>query len=278
MGYRPSSEDSEQLRIEAHFEPSVVSIQSKSCTSPQGGFLARLHPVPEREASMKGYGQFCPVAKAAEVFAERWTPLVVRELLAGSTQFNHLHRGVPLMSRTLLSRRLKQLEETGVVKRKSGPRGPEYHLTTAGREFAPMIHCLGEWGQRWFRSKYGPDETDVRLLTWEMRRSVKPEAFPPGRASVEFDFVDQPESKRHWWIVIDGNEADLCPTDPGYEVNLLVQTDLKTLTCIWMGDISIRNALASGKLEIEGSRAYRQCFERWLGCSGFASVKSVKAA
>jgi DNA-binding HxlR family transcriptional regulator len=227
---------------------------------------------------MRGYGQFCPVAKAAEVFAERWTPLVVRELLTGSAHFNAIHRGVPLMSRTLLSLRLKQLEDTGVVqRRKAGARGMvEYHLTEAGREFAPMIQCLGEWGQRWYRSKYRPDELDVRLLTWQMRRTVRPEAFPPGRVSVEFDFYDQPESKRHWWIVGDGEEADLCPTDPGYEVNLFVRTDLKTFTRVWMGDISVRNAVASGKIELDGGRVFRQCFERWLGLSGFAGVKPAK--
>ena len=113
---------------------------------------------------MKGYGQFCPVAKGAEVFAERWTPLVLRELLCGSTHFSDLHRGVPLMSRSLLSLRLKQLEQIGVVERKRGPQGPEYHLSQAGREFAPIIRQLGEWGQRWFRSRYVRDELDVTVL------------------------------------------------------------------------------------------------------------------
>ena len=139
---------------------------------------------------MRGYGQFCPVAKGAEVFAERWTPLVLRELLCGSTHFNDLHRGVPLMSRTLLSQRLKQLEEIGIVKRKSGPKGPEHHLTQAGKDFAPIVARLGEWGQRWFRSKFSHDELDVTLLVWDMRRTVKPDAFPPGRTSVQFDFSD----------------------------------------------------------------------------------------
>src|SRR5262245_5881307 len=106
---------------------------------------------------MPGDGQFCPVAKAAEGFAERWTPLVAREMLAGSMHFNDIHRGVPLMSRSLLSLRLRQLADVGVVERR-GPRGGEYHLTQAGREFAPMIRYLGEWGQRWFRSKFTPDE------------------------------------------------------------------------------------------------------------------------
>jgi len=137
---------------------------------------------------MRGYGQFCPVAKGAEVFAERWTPLVLRELLCGSTHFSDLHRGVPLMSRSLLSLRLKQLEQIGVVERKQGPHGPEYHLTQAGREFAPMIRQLGEWGQRWFRSKFGREELDVTLLMWDMRRCIKADEFPPGWICVRFGF------------------------------------------------------------------------------------------
>ena len=129
---------------------------------------------------MKGYGQFCPVAKGAEVFAERWTPLVLRELLFGSTHFSDLHRGVPLMSRSLLSLRLKQLEEIGVVERKQGQHGPEYHLTEAGQEFAPIVRQLGEWGQRWFRPKFYRDELDVSVLMWDMRRSHKGGRIPGG--------------------------------------------------------------------------------------------------
>jgi len=146
---------------------------------------------------MRGYGQFCPVAKGAEVFAERWTPLVLRELLCGSTHFSDLHRGVPLMSRSLLSLRLKQLEQIGVVERKQGPHGPEYHLTQAGREFAPMIRQLGEWGQRWFRSKFGRDELDITLLMWDMRRCIKADEFPPGRIWCAIRFYRSARIKTH---------------------------------------------------------------------------------
>jgi DNA-binding HxlR family transcriptional regulator len=227
---------------------------------------------------MKRYGQFCPVAKGAEVFAERWTPLVLRELLSGSTHFSDLHRGVPLMSRTLLSLRLKHLEEIGVVERKQGPRGPEYHLTQAGREFAPIVRQLGEWGQRWFRAKFNRDELDVRVLMWDMRRCVKADAFPPGRNCVQFDFSDQPASRSTWWLISDGEEVDLCPTDPGFEVGLYVATDLRTMTRIFMGDLSLKAAMAAGEIELEGARALRQCFEKWLGLSGFAAIKSAQRA
>jgi DNA-binding HxlR family transcriptional regulator len=225
---------------------------------------------------MRRYGQFCPVAKGAEVFAERWTPLVLRELLCGSTHFNDLHRGVPLMSRTLLSQRLKQLEEIGIVERKNGPKGPEHHLTQAGKDFAPIVARLGEWGQRWYRSKFNHDELDVTLLVWDMRRTVKPDAFPPGRISVQFDFSDLPVSKRTWWLVCERGEVDICPTDPGFEVNLFVATDLRTMTRVWMGDISVRMAIGSGGIELEGSREFRQRFERWLGLSGFAGIEDAR--
>jgi DNA-binding HxlR family transcriptional regulator len=228
------------------------------------------------EGSMRGYGQFCPVAKGAEVFAERWTPLVLRELLCGSTHFNDLHRGVPLMSRTLLSLRLKQLEEISVVKRKDGPKGQEYHLTQAGKDFAPIVAGLGEWGQRWFRSKFGADELDVRTLVWDMRRTVKPDAFPSGRVSVQFDFSDQPAAKRTWWLVCDHGEVSICPTDPGFEVNLFVATDLRTMTRVWMGDISVRIAMGSGGIELEGSREFRRRFEQWLGLSDFAGIRDAR--
>jgi DNA-binding HxlR family transcriptional regulator len=225
---------------------------------------------------MKGYGQFCPVAKGAEVFAERWTPLVLRELLCGSTHFSDLHRGVPLMSRSLLSLRLKQLEEIGVVERKQGEQGPQYHLTQAGREFAPIVRQLGEWGQRWFRPKFDRDDLDVNVLMWDMRRSIKADAFPSGRVSVQFDFSDLPASKRRWWLVSDGEEVDLCPTDPGFEVGLYVATDLRSMTRIFMGDLSMKAAVGAGQIELDGSRELRQHFERWLGLSAFADIEDAR--
>ena len=227
---------------------------------------------------MKGYGQFCPVAKGAEVFAERWTPLVLRELLLGSTHFSDLHRGVPLMSRSLLSLRLKQLEEIGVVERKCGPQGPEYHLTEAGREFAPIVRQLGEWGQRWFRPKFTRHDLDVGLLMWDMRRSIKPQAFPQGRVSVQFDFSDLPASKRTWWLVNNGGEVDLCPNDPGFEVGLYVVSDLRTMTRVFMGDLALKAAVGSGQIELDGSRALRQQFEHWLGLSGFAEIEDARCS
>jgi len=224
----------------------------------------------------RGYGQFCPVAKAAEVLAERWTPLVVRELLEGSARFNDLHRGVPLMSRSMLSLRLRQLEDVGVVVRVSGAHGGEYHLTDAGREFAPIVHLMGEWGQRWYRTNFGQDDLDVGLLMWDVHRKVHPEFFPPGRTTVQFSFSDVPEGKRHWWLVSAISEVDVCPIDPGYEINLYVRTELKALTRIWLGDLSFGTCFSAGEIEIEGPRLLRQQFEKWLGRSALADVKDAR--
>ncbi len=225
---------------------------------------------------MQGYGQFCPVAKGAEVFAERWMPLVLRELLCGSTHFNDLHRGVPLMSRSLLSQRLKRLEEIGAVVRKRGSSGPEYQLTEAGRDFAPIVEGLGQWGQRWFRTRFTQDELDVGVLMWDMRSRVNSGAFPQGRIAVQFEFPDQRVSKRTWWLVCSDGEIDICPTDPGFEIGLYVSTDLRTMTRVWMGDLPVSTAIRSGAIKLNGDRDLRQGFERWLGLSCFAGIQDAR--
>ncbi len=229
---------------------------------------------------MKGYGQFCPVAKAAEVFAERWTPLVLRELTCGSTRFNDLRRGVPLMSSTLLSQRLKFLEQEGVIERRRAPsgRGYEYHLTDAGQELQPLIRTMGEWGQRWVRSRFGPEDLDVALLMWDMKRSVRPENFPRRRIVVAFEFTEAPTNKSHWWLVSEQTEVDLCLNDPGYEVDLFIATDVRTMTAVWMGDVPLELAMASGALEAHGPTDLRRRLSAWLGLSAFASIKNMRLA
>ena len=229
---------------------------------------------------MTSYGQFCPIAKAAEIVAERWTPLVLRELICGSTRFNDLRRGVPLMSSSLLSQRLKFLEQEGVVERRPGAfgRGFEYHLTDAGRELEPLIMGMGEWGARWVRSRLDPDDLDVTLLMWDMHRRVRPAHFPARRVVVAFEFTDVPQSKRRWWLVSEGDEADLCVTDPGHEVDLFVIVDLRTMTAIWTGDLALESAMASGALEAHGPAHLRRRLNAWLGLSAFAPIERVRPA
>ena len=163
---------------------------------------------------MRGYGQFCPVAKAAELFCERWTPLVIRDLAAGATRFSELQRGVPLMSPSLLSRRLKQLAAEGVVERRRAARGWTYHLTPAGVEFVPLVEGLGAWGQRWSRRELVEAEVDLGLLLWSIERAARADAFGHDRAVVRLELADQPGGKALWWFLNEGPRCTLCLERP----------------------------------------------------------------
>jgi len=223
---------------------------------------------------MKGYGQFCPVSKAAEILNERWTLLIIRELLSGSRRFNDLRRGVPLMSTSLLSQRLKALQEYGVVERRSvhNGRGGEYSLTAAGRELQPIVMYFGEWGQRWVRSQIHEEDLDAGLLMWDMRRMIDASAFPQGRVAVEFSFSDTPKNESTWWLVVEDGEVELCLEDPGIPVDLYILTDLETMTRVWMGDLSLAEAQQGDRIELQGSRAVIRALPRWLTRSLFAAV------
>ncbi|HEU5171610.1 MAG TPA: helix-turn-helix domain-containing protein [Gemmatimonadales bacterium] len=214
-----------------------------------------------------GYGQFCPVARGAEVFAERWTPLVIRELLLGDYRFNDLRRGVPLMSPS--SRRLRDLERAGVVERVSAPSGrPVYRLTPAGRDLGPVVERLGEWATRGTGSPAGPRDVDPALLMWDIRRrlgSRRPE-FPAGRTAIAFELRDAPRGRRYWWLVLepDPEPPDLCLRDPGYPVDARVSTDLVTMARVWLGEIRAAAAIHTGRMELDAPPALRRTLGRWL--------------
>jgi DNA-binding HxlR family transcriptional regulator len=231
---------------------------------------------------MKGYGQFCPVAKAAEIFAERWTPLVLRELVCGSHRFSHLHRGVPLMSRTLLAQRLAQLEDAGIVRSaaRTKGRGREYFLTPAGEELRPVIEELGEWGQRWARNQVSADDLDPGLLMWDIRRRVNTDRLPDRRVVVQFDFRAVPKTIRRpatFWLILEHENVDVCLKDPGYEIDLVVNADLAALTKAWMGDVRLADAMRTGLVRVEGPTALVRAFPGWLALSGFADVERPRA-
>ncbi len=228
---------------------------------------------------MKSYGQFCPVAKAAELFCERWTALILRDLAAGATRFSELQRGVPLASPTILSRRLKQLEAEGVVERRRSPSGSAwtYHLTPAGAEFAPIVEALGIWGQRWSRRELAEHEVDLGLLVWAMERSVRPDAFAGERALVKVEFTDLPKAKRQWWFLNEKGACELCVDDPGFDVDLHIAVTLRDMIYIWRGDLTLARALDTGRLEAHGSARARKALPRWLGVASIAHVKSARA-
>ena len=214
---------------------------------------------------MDGYGQFCPVSKASEVVCQRWTPLILRELLVGSTRFNEIRRGVPTCSPALLSRRLKDLERVGVVERISAGRTVEYHLTEAGRELFPVILGLGEWGQRWVRTDYRSDELDPGLLLWDVRRNLDPSGLGEHPVTIQFVFPALPAKRRFYWVVVDKHGIDLCLTDPGRDVDATVEADLRTLTEVWMGDARFEDSVANQRIVLRGPSRLTRRIPAWFG-------------
>ena len=227
-----------------------------------------------------GYGQFCPVAMASEIVCARWTPLILREMLCGSTRFNDLRRGVPRMSPTLLSKRLKELEVAGVIETKAtGQAGiVEYHLTQAGQELRPIVMTLGNWGQRWVETQSSLKNLDPSLLMWDMRRSLDLTPLPPRRSTIQFHYPELPASRQRFWLVVDQRVVDLCQFDPGYEVDLFVECSLRTMTAIWMGLTSVQAELDAGRMELSGDKMLARSMQQWLGLSPFAKEKNRRAA
>ncbi|GAB3024816.1 HxlR family transcriptional regulator [Nocardioides flavus (ex Wang et al. 2016)] len=213
---------------------------------------------------MPTYGQFCPVARTAELVCERWMPLVLRELMLGSTRFSEMQRGVPLISPALLSKRLHQLVAAGVVTAHGEGRSRTYEMTPAGWELYPVIEAMGVWGQRWARSEYGADELDPSLLMWDMRRMLQPHGLAERRTVIEFWIRGGPPRKSTYWLVVDG-AIDLCLVDPGQQVDLRVNADLRALTQVWMGDRTMVEAREAGLIEVLGPPRLAERFPTWLG-------------
>jgi DNA-binding HxlR family transcriptional regulator len=226
------------------------------------------------------YGQFCPVAMAAEILCTRWTVLLLREMCAGSTRFNELRKGVPLMSPALLSKRLRQLEDAGIVNRvptkKSG--GHEYHLTPAGKELQPIVFSMGFWGQRWISSQSTLKNLDPSLLMWDMRRNLNVTPMPDRQCTIQFLYSDLSPAKQKWWLVIENGQTDLCSVDPGFDVDLYVVSNLRTMTAIWMGLTTVQKELQANQLELLGDAKLRKSMQTWLGLSPFAKERKLVAA
>jgi len=214
---------------------------------------------------MMHYRLFCPLAKASEIVAERWTPLVVQELRGGSCRFNDIRRGIPLISRTLLSQRLKELERVGIVERRSSRDGRAgWYLTETGIALGPALDLLSEWGLKYAQNPLEEGDLDVTVLVWNIHKRVDPAAFPEGRTTVQFEFVDAAEGKKLWWLVNAGGIVDLCPFDPGFPVDLYVTTDLRTMISIWFGRMTWDAGIRSGTVEVIGPRRLRDQMRHWL--------------
>lgn len=218
---------------------------------------------------MRSYGGFCSIAKAAEIFAERWTPLIIRELLMGSHRFNELERGLPRIPRSLLVQRLRSLERAGLVERRGGRR-PEYHLTLAGQELYDVVKGLGAWGQRWVNHDIGPDDTDPQLLMWDMHRRINLDRLPQRRIIAQFDFTGL--SRQTFWLLLERPEPSVCLHDLGFDVDVVVTADTLALHRIWMGRMSLSHALREGLIQVDGPSDLRRAFPSWLALNTLAHV------
>jgi DNA-binding HxlR family transcriptional regulator len=225
------------------------------------------------------YRQFCPVAMAAEILCTRWTIVVLRELMAGSTRFNELRRGVPRMSPALLSQRLKELEVAGILTREPLEKEPgvsAYCLTPAGAELKPIVEAFGMWGQRWVEAELSLRHLDVQLLMWDMRRGLDPRPLPKRRSVVQFTYPELSAAERRWWLIVEADgEVDLCSVEPGFDVDLHAVTDLRTMTAIWMGLNTVSMAIKEERLTLTGQRSLAANMQSWLGLSPFAKAQKL---
>jgi DNA-binding HxlR family transcriptional regulator len=227
------------------------------------------------------YGQFCPVAMAAEIVCTRWTALVLREMLCGGRRFNDLRKGLSRMSPTLLSKRLKELEEQGVVEQRKDARtgAGEYHLTQAGEELRPIIMSLGMWGQRWVHSELSLRNLDPTLLMWDMRRGIDAANLPDRRITILFSYPELDVNRRNYWLVIDReNGNEVCQVDPGNEVELFVTASLRSMTAVWMGHLKLSSEVEAGRITIEGTPAIARSMQQWFTLSAFAGEKPQRTA
>lgn len=228
-----------------------------------------------------GYKQFCPVAMASEIICTRWTIVLLREFVAGSTHFNDLRKGVPTMSPTLLSQRLKDLEAAGIIEKivnKEHPTATEYHLTQSGRDLQPVVEAIGIWGQHWVEAEVTLENLDASLLMWDMRRSLDTMPTFQRRSTIEFLFNDLnlPKSQQHWWLIIDPESGvDLCSIDPGNEVDLFVSAKLRAMTSIWLGLSTVEEEQTKRDLTVSGDPKIASMMQTWLGLSPFAAEKKL---
>lgn len=223
-------------------------------------------------------GKFCPIALASDVIADRWTPLILRELVLGNTRFNDIIRGLPGISRSLLVKRLKHLERKGVVERWPLPsgRGHEYHLTPAGRDLHPLLMAMGRWAVRWLYDEIEPREVDAVTLMWWMHRLVDPEQLPPGRVVVQFDHT-APE-RVTLWLVFDRGDVSVCMQHPGFDPDVVVTTRTPDLAEVFAGMASWKGAVSRGRITVDGPPRLARALPRWFTWSPFADDTRARAA
>lgn len=208
--------------------------------------------------------------------------VLLRELVAGSTRFNDLRRGLPRISPSLLSQRLKELEAAGVVERVVSLNvrsNHEYRLTKAGLDLRGVVEAVGFWGQRWIDADLSLENLDASLLMWDMRRSLNTTPFPNRRSVIEFQFTDQPAFKDRWWLIVDPEDGvDLCSVEPGFDVDLFVTTGTRSLTAVWMGLSTVKSEQKSKSITLHGDTELARNMQKWLGLSHFAAESKLVGA
>lgn len=222
------------------------------------------------------YGQFCPIAKASEIIGEKWTILLIRELLMGATRFNVFQRGLGLISPTILTKRLNSLVDDGLAVKKKipGQQGYEYFPTESCKELLPVIKSLGDWGMRWARNHMLEDDYDVELLMLYLQRSVQPDKLAGNESTIRFKFTDLKELS-DWWLVAKSDEVDVCVKDPGKDVDIYFTSSVKTMIDVWMGDVSYRSAVRNGDLKVVGPSNLTKDIFSWMNKSVFAGLPSA---
>ena len=227
---------------------------------------------------MFSYGQYCPIAKSAEILGDRWTLLIARELAFGVHRFNQLHRGLPGISRSVLTERLRRLEELDVVERRMDEHGknPEYFLTEAGEDLRHIIHVMGDWAARWVLSDPTPEESDPDLMLLAISRHVHLDALPERRTVVEFE-IRSVRRKRRYWLVLDSGDASLCFKPPGFDTDLVVRAEVSSLYRVYMGRLDYAKAVRSGQIELDGPSTLVKAFPKWMEWSHFADTVRASA-
>lgn len=223
------------------------------------------------------YGQFCPVAKAMGLLGEKWTMLILRELHMGGSRFNDLQRGLPLISPTILTKRLNELADAELILRRKipGQRGNEYLLTQAGKETLPLLKSIGDWGMRWARGDLRETDIDVGLLMLYLQRSIKTEQLPGSQSVIKFEFTDLKKLNK-WWLLVKGCDVDICLENPGREVDVYFTTDLSTMVECWMGDKTYKSAIAEKRLKLVGPSVLTRNVQNWLSDSIFAGIPPAR--
>jgi DNA-binding HxlR family transcriptional regulator len=229
----------------------------------------------DNTGGMRGYGQpFCPITRASEIFATRWTPIIVRNLLLGCRTFGEIQAGAPGIPRSLLTERLAQLERLEVVTRRPNPgrRGWIYELTEAGQELAPVCQALGNWGARWLEA--APANLDGAVLLWAIAKSMDRDRLPRQRVVIRFEFLDQPKPKHRYWLLVQRPEPEVCRKPPGFGDDLTVTTETEWLAKWHMGTISLGQALHERLITVDGPRQLVHDLSGWGGVTPFATIRS----